>query len=34
MTTQTSNISTLQSLIGGLWLGKEAHVPLPSAIDS
>ena len=34
MTTQTSNISTLQSLIGGRWLGKEAHVPLPSAIDS
>jgi oxepin-CoA hydrolase/3-oxo-5,6-dehydrosuberyl-CoA semialdehyde dehydrogenase len=29
-----TNISTLQSLIGGRWLGKEAHTPLHSAIDS
>jgi oxepin-CoA hydrolase/3-oxo-5,6-dehydrosuberyl-CoA semialdehyde dehydrogenase len=28
------NISTLQSLIGGRWLGAEANLPLHSAIDN
>src|SRR5213076_3411218 len=28
------NISTLQSLIGGRWLGAEAHTPLHSALNS
>jgi oxepin-CoA hydrolase/3-oxo-5,6-dehydrosuberyl-CoA semialdehyde dehydrogenase len=28
------NVSTLQSLIGGRWLGSEAHTPLHSAIDN
>jgi oxepin-CoA hydrolase / 3-oxo-5,6-dehydrosuberyl-CoA semialdehyde dehydrogenase len=28
------NVSTLQSLIGGHWLGAEAHMPLHSALDS
>ena len=26
--------ATLQSLIGGRWIGKEAHAPLHSALDS
>jgi oxepin-CoA hydrolase/3-oxo-5,6-dehydrosuberyl-CoA semialdehyde dehydrogenase len=29
-----SNVSTLQSLIGGRWLGAEPHLPLHSAINS
>jgi oxepin-CoA hydrolase/3-oxo-5,6-dehydrosuberyl-CoA semialdehyde dehydrogenase len=29
-----SNVSTLQSLIGGRWLGAEPHLPLNSAINS
>ncbi|WLI88474.1 phenylacetic acid degradation bifunctional protein PaaZ [Massilia sp. R2A-15] len=29
-----SNVSTLQSLIGGRWLGAEPHMPLHSAINS
>jgi oxepin-CoA hydrolase/3-oxo-5,6-dehydrosuberyl-CoA semialdehyde dehydrogenase len=29
-----TNIATLQSLIGGRWLGAQAHTPLHSAIDS
>ena len=29
-----TNIATLQSLIGGRWLGQEAHTPLHSALDS
>ena len=29
-----SNVSTLQSLIGGRWLGKESAQPLHSAIDN
>jgi oxepin-CoA hydrolase/3-oxo-5,6-dehydrosuberyl-CoA semialdehyde dehydrogenase len=28
------NVSTLQSLIGGRWLGAEAHMPLHSALDN
>ena len=29
-----TNVSTLQSLIGGRWLGAEPHLPLHSAINS
>jgi oxepin-CoA hydrolase/3-oxo-5,6-dehydrosuberyl-CoA semialdehyde dehydrogenase len=29
-----TNVSTLQSLIGGRWLGAEPHLPLRSAINS
>jgi oxepin-CoA hydrolase/3-oxo-5,6-dehydrosuberyl-CoA semialdehyde dehydrogenase len=29
-----SNVSTLQSLIGGRWMGAEPHMPLHSAINS
>jgi oxepin-CoA hydrolase/3-oxo-5,6-dehydrosuberyl-CoA semialdehyde dehydrogenase len=29
-----NNVSTLQSLIGGRWLGAEPHLPLHSAINS
>ncbi|MET0858544.1 MAG: phenylacetic acid degradation bifunctional protein PaaZ, partial [Telluria sp.] len=29
-----NDISTLQSLIGGRWLGAEPHMPLRSAINS
>jgi oxepin-CoA hydrolase / 3-oxo-5,6-dehydrosuberyl-CoA semialdehyde dehydrogenase len=28
------NLSTLQSFIGGRWLGQEAHMPLHSALDN
>ncbi|MGZ5199544.1 MAG: phenylacetic acid degradation bifunctional protein PaaZ [Telluria sp.] len=28
------NLSTLQSFIGGRWLGQEAHTPLHSALDN
>src|SRR3954465_11189086 len=27
-------VSTLQSLIGGRWLGEQAHTPLHSALDN
>jgi oxepin-CoA hydrolase/3-oxo-5,6-dehydrosuberyl-CoA semialdehyde dehydrogenase len=32
--TNMTNVSTLQSLIGGRWLGAEPHLPLHSAINS
>ncbi len=28
------DVLTLQSLIGGRWLGEQAHMPLHSALDN
>ncbi|MBY0558142.1 MAG: phenylacetic acid degradation bifunctional protein PaaZ, partial [Burkholderiaceae bacterium] len=34
MTQALSNIATLQSLIGGRWIGSEAAVPLHGALNN